>query len=178
MAPDEEAPPPYDKAAIGKALSTERAAELRGERAVAEAETGGDADRLRTALADLEVRRRFIHILELCEARDKMCPPRLDEPPWPYAVDSDEDPKLDVPLRFDLASWQKVAAELHGRACACRTEACLDSMEATIKRLETRPVDDVQADETANVEITRARECMFRLRGRTRIPRVEPIAAE
>jgi hypothetical protein len=123
-------------------------------------------------MADLAIRRRFIHILELCESAGRMCPPRLDEPPWTLAVDSEEDPKLDVPLRFDLASWQKVTAELHGRACACRTLACIDSMDATLARLEQRPVDDVQADETALVSVTRARDCLFRLRGKKKLPRV------
>jgi len=172
LATDEEPPPSYDQAAIGKALSTERAAEASAEREVSEAEAGSDDHRLRIAVADLAVRRRFITILELCEAQSRFCPPRLDEPPWPYEADSEVDPKLDVPLRFDLASWQKVTAELHGRACACRTLSCIDSMDATIERLETRPVDEVQADDTATVELTRARECLFRLRGRKPLPRV------
>jgi len=171
-AADEESPPPYDKAAIGKALSTERAAEMKLEREVSEHEAAGNYDKLGLAIQDLRVRRRFIATLELCEAQDRLCPPRLDEPAWPYAVDSDEDPKLDAPLRFDQGSWQKVAAELHGRACACRTINCIDSMNATIDRLEKRPTDEVQADETSIVEITRARECLFRLRGRTKIPAV------
>jgi hypothetical protein len=153
-------------AAVQKALIAERAEEARGERLVAEA---GDPDKLRIALADLAVRRRFIRILELCETKGRLCPPRLDDPPF---AAGDADPKLDVPLRFDLVSWQKVTVELHGRSCACRTLACLDSMEVTLAQLETRPTDEVQADETANLEITRARECMSRLRGKRALPKV------
>lgn len=172
LADDAEPPPPYDKAALGMALIAERAAEAKAERQVADAETAGDTLRLERALADLAVRRRFIAILEVCEAQDRLCPPRLDEPVWPYLADSDEDPTLDVPLRFDLASWQKVTAELHGRACACRTLACLDGMDAMLIRLETRPTDEVQADELATTELTRARQCLMRLRGKRALPRL------
>lgn len=163
---EDEPSPPYEREAVSKALIVERAAEVRGEREVADAEDSGDADRLIAARADLAVRRRFIATLELCEAEGRRCPPRLDEPPWPHPVDSDADPKLDVPLRFDPVSWHNVTAELHGRACVCRTLACVDSMEATLARLETRPVDDVQRDETAAVELTAARDCLMRLRGK------------
>src|SRR6185503_3317669 len=72
MAEDEEAPPPYDKAAISKALPGERAAESRAERAVTEAEAAGDHERLRVAIADLAVRQRFIQTLELCEAQGRL----------------------------------------------------------------------------------------------------------
>ncbi len=171
LAADEEIPPPYGKAELQKALIAERAAEATGERAVTEAEAG-DADALRVALADLAVRRRFIQILELCEANARMCPPRLDDPTWQYAVDADTDPKLDVPLRFDLDSWKKVAAELHGRACVCRTLHCIDSMETAIARLEIRPMPDVQSDDVATIEVTKARECLMRLRGRTQVPTI------
>jgi hypothetical protein len=166
LAEDDESPHSYDMAAVQKALIAERAEEARGERLVAEA---GDPDKLRIALSDLAVRRRFIRILELCETKGRLCPPRLDDPPF---AAGDADPKLDVPLRFDLVSWQKVTVELHGRSCACRTLACLDSMEVTLAQLETRPTDEVQADETANLEITRARECMSRLRGKRALPKV------
>lgn len=171
LAADDEPPPPYDKAELQKALIGERAAEATLERRVSELENG-DPDPLRIAQENLAVRRRFIATLEVCEAQNRLCPPRLDEPPWPYAADSDEDPKLDVPLRFDLTSWQKVTAELHGRACACRTLACIDSMDATLGRLETRPVEEVRADDVATTAITRARECLFRLRGRKELPRI------
>jgi len=113
---DDEPPPAYDKAAISKALIAERAAEARGERAVADAEASDNADGLITARADLAVRRRFIAMLERCEEDGRLCPPRLDEPPWPYPVDSDADPKLDVPLRFDDASWPRGAAAPRGPA--------------------------------------------------------------
>lgn len=171
MAEDDEPPPAYDQAAVGMALIAERAAEVKNEREVREAEAG-DPDQLRIALADLAVRRRFIAILEICEAQGKLCPPRLDEPAWPHGPDYEGDPKLDVPLRFDLASWQKVTAELHSRACACRTLSCIDSLDVTIHKLEGRPTDEVQGDEAATTSITRARACLFRLRGRKTLPRV------
>lgn len=171
LADDEEPPPPYGKAELQKALIAERAAEASGERAVSEAEAG-DPDALRVALANLAVRRRFIQILELCEANARMCPPRLDEPVWNYAVDADTDPVLDVPLRFDLDSWRKVAVELHGRACVCRTVDCIDSMETAIARLEIRPMPDVQSDDAATNDVTKARECLMRLRGLKQLPMI------
>lgn len=172
MAVDDDPPPPYDKAALQMALIAERAAEAKGEAAVSEAEKDGDLDRLQVVAANLAVRRRFIAILEVCQAETKLCPPRLDEPGFPLAVESEEDPKLDVPLRFDLASWQKVTNELHGRACACRTLQCIDAMDASLGRLEKRPIEEVQADDAALTSLTRARECLFRLRGKRAIPRV------
>jgi hypothetical protein len=56
-----------------------------------------------------------------------------------------------------------VAAELHGRACACRTTACVATMNDAIDRLEPRPMQDVRGDETASLSLTRARECLTRL---------------
>ena len=79
-------------------------------------------------------------------------------------------------LRFDLDSWRKLATELHGRACACRTIACVDSIDVAINELELRPMPVVQGDEMATESITRARQCLFRLRGkelRHRAPRIE-----
>ncbi|HEY5947780.1 MAG TPA: hypothetical protein VIV40_19905 [Kofleriaceae bacterium] len=157
--------PSYDKAEVQHALTAERAAEASGEQRVRELEEHGDYDQLRIAGADLAVRRRFIASLEACEASGLTCPPRLDEPAWSFDIEGSVDPKLDTPLRFDPATWQKVSAELHGRACACRTLACVDSMFVAIDRLETRPMPDVQGDETASLSITRARECLYRLRG-------------
>src|SRR4051794_16218863 len=92
-----EPPPSYTKADVQKALIAERGAEASAETKVNELEAAGDMDAFRTAQDDLAVRRRFISILETCEATDHYCPPRLDDPAWPYAVDSDADPKLDVP---------------------------------------------------------------------------------
>jgi len=171
LAADDEAPPPYDRAELQKALIAERAAEASGEGAVANAENG-DPDALRIALADLAVRRRFIRVLEICDANQRLCPPRLDEPAWTYAVDAETDPKLDVPLRFDLDGWRKVAAELHGRACVCRTVACLDSMETAIARLESRPMPDIQSDDLATLDVTKARDCLMRLRGLKQLPAI------
>lgn len=165
-----EPPPAYSTADVEKALIAERGAEASAEHKVAELEAGDDQDAWRVAHSDLAVRRRFIAVLEVCQATNQYCPPRLDDPAWPYAVDSESDPKLDVPLRFDATSWQKVAAELHGRACACRTLTCVDSMDATIERLEKRPTEDVRDDETAAIELTRARDCLFRLRGKRALP--------
>lgn len=164
--------PAYGKAELQKALIAERGAEATGERIVAELEAkitdGPTNDRWRIARADLEVRRRFIRSLETCESSQRDCPPRLDDPTWSYDPDPDVvvAPKVDADLRFDLASWQKLAAEMFGRACACRTIACVDSVGVAIDLLEVRPMPEVQGDETASLSITRARECLFRLRGK------------
>lgn len=167
LADDDDVKPSYGKAELEKALIAERGAEATNERRVAELEQKDDADGLRVAVADLAVRRRFITALETCQASGRLCPPRLDDPPWQYDVENDAaKPTLDTPLRFDLDDWQKVTTELHGRACACRTIACIDSMDVAITALEKRPMPDVLADETATASITRARECLFRLRGK------------
>ena len=165
LAEDDVFKPPYDKSDLRDALAAERAAEATAETRVRELETSGDYDQLRVAQADVAVRRRFIASLEACESTGRACPPRLDNPGIELDIEKDADPKLETNLRFDVASWQKVAAELHGRACACRTIACIDTMFVAIERLETRPMPDVQGDEAATVSITRARDCLYRLRG-------------
>jgi hypothetical protein len=168
LADEDEVRPTYGKADLEKQLIAERGAEATNERRVADFETKGDDDALRVAVADLAVRRRFIAALEACQAGGHLCPPRLDDPPWKFDLAADgAKPPLDAPLRFDLEDWQKVTAELHGRACACRTIACVDSVGVVIDQLETKPMQDVQADETAIASITHARECLFRLRGKT-----------
>ncbi|MEO8554474.1 MAG: hypothetical protein ABI678_31075, partial [Kofleriaceae bacterium] len=134
LATDDDPKPTYDKAALEKALIAERGAEATNERRVADAEQKGDGDGLRIAVADLAVRRRFIATLETCQQNQRLCPPRLDDPPA----------ALDAPLRFDLASWQKLTTELHGRACACRTQACLDATDDQLNELEQRPMQDVR----------------------------------
>jgi len=175
--------PPYGKAELSRALIAERGAEATAERVVAELDAlevrdvAGD-ERLRLLSADLAVRRRFIASLEACEAEGRACPPRLDDPPFAFEPDPDRprDPPLEAPLRFDLASWQQLAAELHGRACACRTIACLDSVAAALDQLEARPMPAVQSDDAATLSVTRARECLFRLRGRA-VRAIAPRAA-
>ncbi|CAN5295315.1 hypothetical protein BH11MYX1_BH11MYX1_48920 [soil metagenome] len=157
LADADDTKPTYGNAELEKALIAERGAEATNERRVAEAEAKDDSDAAMTATADLAVRRRFIANLEACQATGHRCPPRLDEPAW----------TLDAPLRFDLADWQKLATELHGHACACRTIACVDAMDVMINQLEQRPMQEVAADEPATLEITRARECLFRLRGKS-----------
>jgi hypothetical protein len=158
-ADDDEVHPTYDRAALERALTAERSAIDATER----------RDEVEPAIAaDLAVRRRFIASLEACRDTGHRCPPRLDDPPWTYDVDGTADPRLDTPLRFDLDDWRKVAAELHGRACACRTVACVDSLFAAIDALEKRPMPDVEADDTASASITHARECLFRLKGERR----------
>jgi hypothetical protein len=166
--------PSYGKPELQRALIAARAHEASGEKRVAELEAQ-DADvatddRLRVALADLAVQRRFIAALEACESTNRHCPPRLDDPPWAFDPDPDNTsaPPLTAALRFDVDSWRVVATELHGRACACRTIACVDSLGVAIEKLELRPMPEVQGDEVATVSITRARECLFRLRGKTR----------
>jgi hypothetical protein len=164
--------PSYPKAELERALIAERGAEATAERRIGELEAKVDTDpvadeALAIAVADLAVRRRFIAALEACQATGHTCPPRLDDPPWTFDVDSPAaKPPLDTPLRFDVEDWQKIAAELHGRACACRTVACIDSLGVAIDQLETKPMPEIQGDETASQSITRARECLFRLRGK------------
>jgi hypothetical protein len=136
------------------------------ERDVAAAEVGGTP----SPRDDLRVRQRFLQTLEVCKAYGRMCPPRLDEPAWQYDIESDADPTLDAPLRFDVESWRKVADELHGRACACRSLACVDSMEVALARLETRPMPDVRQDDVASLSVTSARDCLNRLRGGRAVP--------
>ena len=169
--------PGYGKPELQKALIAERGLEATGERRIAElaAQQAGAAaasvavdDQLRVAEADLAVRRRFIATLEACEASGRLCPPRLDDPPWPFDPDPDQPapPPMTATLRFDLDSWRGLAGELHGRACACRSLACVDSVGVAIDQLETRPMPEVRGDDAATVSITRARECLFRLRGK------------
>jgi hypothetical protein len=178
MAADDEPPPPYERAELAKALAAEREELARADEQVRDVEGKvTEEGHLGVVLANAAVRRRFVRMLELCDTTKRMCPPRLDERPWSYAVDSDTDPPLDTLMRFDLESWRKVAAELHGRACTCRTIDCIDSAEAAIARLEVRPMPDVQADEEASTSITRARDCLMRLRGRKALPAV-PVAAD
>src|SRR5688572_6159753 len=180
LAAEDQHVPTYGKPEIQRALIGERAAEASGERLVAELESKpGIDDRLRIAIADLAVRRRFIKTLEACESHGRFCPPRLDDPPWSYEIDGDQFaiPPLESPLRFDEASWRTIATEMHGRACACRTLSCIDSIGVVLNRLEKRPMPEVQGDDAASASITRARECLFRLRGKTtpkRAPYVEP----
>jgi hypothetical protein len=153
----DEAAPKYDQAELARVLAAERDA-------VAAVEARRD-DLDETALADLAVHRRFVASLETCSEQHVRCPPRLDDPPWSADPDT---PRLDSKLRFDLDDWRALAHELHGRACACRTIECVDSLGFTIDALEKRPMPQVEADEAASATITRARECLFRLRGRTR----------
>ena len=167
--------PSYSKAELQRALIAERGAEASGERNVRDLEalvasgaTMAGSDRLRVALSDLAVRRRFIASLEACESQGQWCPPRLDDPPWMFDPDPDAGgtPPLEAPLRFDLESWRVIAAELHGRACACRTLGCIDSIDVAIEVLEKRPMPAVQGDDAATLLVMRARECLFRLRGK------------
>lgn len=183
FAEEDVAPPSYGKPELTRALIAERGFEASAERRVAELEAKtadsddpATADQLRVALADLAVRRRFIATLERCEATGALCPPRLDEPPWPYDPDPDKPapPPMSAPLRYDLESWRALTAELHGRACACRTLACVDSVGVAIDHLETRPMPVVLEDDAATLATTRARTCLFRLRGKVALPPVIP----
>jgi hypothetical protein len=173
LAEDDRYVPSYGKAELQRALFADRGAEATVERQVKEIEalvaagsTAGGSDRLRVALADLAVRRRFIATLEACEAQGLWCPPRLDDPPWRFDLDSDQEPPLETTLRFDLENWRRITGELHGRACACRTVMCVDSVEVALAQLEDRPMLAVQGDVAAILSITRARECLSRLRGK------------
>lgn len=180
FAEDDAFQPRYGASELQQALISERGAEARSEQMVRELEAGeGSDDRLRVARADLAVRRRFITSLEACQAAGRACPPRLDDPTWAFDPDPDVmvAPKIDAPLRFDVASWQAIASEMHGRACACRTIACVDSVAVAIDQLEVRPMPEVQGDELASASITGARECLFRLRGKKPTPGA-PATAE
>lgn len=173
--------PAYGKPELAKAVIDERAIEATLERRIGQIEAQlasppvpgatnpGLEDQLRALTADLAVRRRFIATLEACEADGRWCPPRLDDPPWAFDPDPDRPagPPLTATLRFDLESWRTIAAELHGRACACRTLACVDSVGVAIDQLEIRPMPEVGSDDAAATAITRARECLLRLRGKT-----------
>jgi hypothetical protein len=170
LAEDERYRPSYGKAELAAALTTERATVAVGERQVGELEARSSAgdDRVRAAKADLAVRRRFVGALEACDADGRWCPPRLDDPPWTYELETAPavDPPMTATLRYDLASWRVLADELHGRACACRTIACVDSVSFAIDTLEQRPVAVVRGDEVASGSLTWGRECLFRLRGK------------
>ena len=157
LSEDDEPPPKYHRSDLDDVLEAERA----------KVAAMSDEDR-----DNILVRKRFIEILELCKTTGTNCPPRIDEPAWTFEADSEADPKLETPLRFDVDSWRKVSAELHGRACACRTIGCIDTLEVAIQRLEVRPMPDVQSDDFAAIEIVRARDCLARLRGRHALPRV------
>jgi hypothetical protein len=170
LADDDAYKPTYGKPELERALILERGLEASAEHLVHELEAAGDADRLPIARADLAVRGRFIATLEACQANARTCPPRLDDPPFAFEQDGDKPPPLDAALRFDLEDWQKITAELHGRACACRTMTCVDGLEVAIAQLEPRPTPEVQADDTAIQSVTRARECLVRLRGRAPAP--------
>jgi hypothetical protein len=156
LSEDDEPPPKYHRSDLDDVLEAERA----------KVAAMSDEDR-----DNILVRKRFIETLELCKATGTNCPPRIDEPAWTFEADSDVDPKLETPLRFDVDSWRKVSTELHGRACACRTIGCIDTLEVAIQRLEVRPMPDVQSDDFAATEIVRARDCLARLRGRHALPR-------
>lgn len=183
LAEEDQFVPGYGKSELQRALIAERGTEATSERVVAELEAKHDRDvaqddRLRVALADLAVRRRFIKTLEMCESSGRWCPPRLDDPPFSYDADSERaSPPLDTPLRFDIDGWRKVATEMHGRACACRTLACIDAVDAATNQLEARTPIAVQGDEGATLAVTRTRECLYRLRGRD-LRAFRPIAAE
>ena len=174
--------PSYSKSDLQRALEKERGAEATAERIVGDLESRDrDAvadEQLRVAAADLAVRRNFIASLDACQSSGRLCPPRLDDPAWSFDADSDKQiaPPVTADLRFDVASWRVLALELHGRACACRTIQCVDSVGVAIDQLEKRPMPDVLGDEEASLSITRARQCLFRLRGKHhlhRAPRIE-----
>ena len=179
MADENNYKPTYGKPDMEKALIAERGKEATAERAITELEARGtDDEQLRAAVEDLAVRRRFIASIEACQQSGRTCPPRLDEPAWTFEVDGKANPPLDAAMRFDLGDWQKIAAELHGRACACRTLGCVDRGGVAIDQVETRPVADVQGDEAASQSITWARECLYRLRGRAIVTTQHPVLDE
>jgi hypothetical protein len=164
--------PSYGKAELQKALIAERGVEASAQRRLTDLEgrpsDPATDDQVRVATADLAVRRRFMASLEACDTAGRLCPPRLDDPPWGFDLDGGHGapPPMTAALRFDLEGWRALAAELHGRACACRTLGCIDSVGVAIDQLEALPKSAIEGDETASTSITRARECLFRLRGK------------
>lgn len=182
LAEEDSYKPSYGKPELQKTLVAERDAAANAARKVSELEAKPSdvaaQDQLRVAAADLAVRRRFIATLEACDAAERWCPPRLDDPPWAFDPDPDRpaDPPTTAALGFDLESWRVLAAEIHGRACACRTIACVDSVGVAIDQLERRVSREVQGDDAATTSVTRARECLFRLRGKSAIRRPSPDA--
>jgi hypothetical protein len=169
LAAEDEPTPAYAREDLDHAIEAERAAIAHAEEQLATAEADPHPDDAFVAMrADLAVRRRFLASLEMCAQEGHRCPPRLDDPAWSYDPGGTADPKLDARLRFDRADWQRIAEELQGRACACRSATCVDSMFAAIEALEARPIADVRGDETASGWIAHARECLYRLRGELR----------
>jgi hypothetical protein len=155
---DDIAPSGYGRPDLDRAIAAEHAALDTADTALATLANDPKPDR--------GVRQRFVATLESCRDSNRRCPPRLDDRPFAYDPASDKDPKLDTPLRFDLEDWRNVTAELHERACACRTLACVDAVDAAMNALEARPMPQVTADDAAITSLTRARACAMRLRGR------------
>jgi hypothetical protein len=165
LAADAPAAPRYREDELDRVLVAERSAITKAEQELAaRADDPQPDDQLPAAVADLRVRRRFVASLERCRATGDACPPRLDDPAWSYDLAGAGDPPLDTPLRYDLDDWRKIAAELHGRACACRTIACVDSLAVAIDVLDRRPMPDVAGDDAAVASVTNARECLHDLR--------------
>ena len=157
--------PPYRNDELARAIASEQAELDRAAQAIATREDDpAPDDALPGALADLAVRRRFEAALETCRDTGQRCPPRLDDPAWSYDVDGLADPPIQAALRYDRDDWRKIAAELHGRACACRTRTCVDSVEVAIAVLEQRPMPEVTSDDEAASSIVAARECLSYLR--------------
>jgi hypothetical protein len=167
LADDDGAQPHYTRADLDRTLAAEHAAldAADAQLATLAADPRPD-DTQATLLADRAVRARFVTALEACRDGGRSCPPKLDDRPFSYDLAGAKDPKLDVPLRFDLEDWRLVTAELHERACACRTLTCVDAVDAATNALESRPMPQVTADDAAIASLTRARACLMRLRGR------------
>jgi hypothetical protein len=166
-ADDDALAPNYGRAELDRAITAEHTALDTAVQQLAglEADARPD-DALHIALADRDVRQRFLAALETCRDDGRRCPPRLDDRPFPYELDGSKDPKLETKLRFDVEDWRAVTAELNERACACRTVACIDALDAATTTLEARPMPQVLADDAATESLARARTCLMRLRGR------------
>jgi hypothetical protein len=159
--------PSYGRAEMERVLGEERRALADGSAAIeALAAQRGKAVELAVAIADQGVRQRYVLALESCRDHGAWCPPALGLS-WTLHDESADVPvSLDAELRFDLASWRKLAAELWARGCDCRTMRCVDAMTHTIDVLEARPTLEVQGDHEASVAVTGARTCLWRLRGK------------
>lgn len=158
--------PSYSRQEMERVLAEERQAHTAA-RAVLDSlmEQRGRSVEIALKLADLGVQERFIEALDACRARGVWCPPKLGMS-WTIREEQAVPVSLDAEVRFDLASWRKLASELWARGCDCRSMTCVDAMTQTIDELERQPMADVQGDHEAASAITGARTCLWRLRGK------------
>lgn len=161
-----EVQPTYGRQEMERVLVEERQAHAAAAAVLASLmEQRGKSVEISLKLADLGVQERYLEALESCRARGVWCPPRLGMA-WTIREDQDVPVSLDAEVRFDLASWRALTAELWARGCDCRSMACVDAMTQTIDALELQPTPEVRGDHEASAALTGARTCLWRLRGK------------